>query len=438
MSTSAKLVKRDFGSFHASNVQDLIHLSDEEYEPPAFPRGLEIPSFVSEDIEFGEKFRETHTLLEKQCTFLNHGAFGAVMKETLDYAQKWQRYTETQPLRFFDRDLLPHMAYVTRRLAKFVGCRPKDLLLMNNVTNAINTVLHNIPLEKGDIIYCLNTTYGAVKKLLKWICQQKGVVLQEETIKFPLTETKQVIDIVNRTLRSGTKLAVFDHIPSNTPFILPVEDLTKICQERNVPILIDGAHALGSLDLQLSRFCPDFYASNCHKWFCCPKGSAFLYVKEDRQPHTRPLVISHGFGSGFNSEFIWTGLHDYSPYLAIHVMINFWDDIGKERVFNYMYTLRRKACDMLMKEWGTTLPVSEDLLGSMCLVRLPPSLYKELKDVDYSVAEKIQNILYHKYNIEVPIKAVQGELYVRISAHLYNSMDEYSRLAKAILEIQSS
>lgn len=76
---------------------------------------------------------------------------------------------------------------------------------------------------------------------------------------------------------------------------------------RNVPILIDGAHALGSLDLQLSRFCPDFYASNCHKWFCCPKGSAFLYVKEDRQPHTRPLVISHGFGSGFNSEFIWTG-----------------------------------------------------------------------------------------------------------------------------------
>lgn len=40
---------------------------------------------------------------------------------TIFSLQKWQRYTERQPLRFYDRELLPHLAYVTRRLAKFVG-----------------------------------------------------------------------------------------------------------------------------------------------------------------------------------------------------------------------------------------------------------------------------------------------------------------------------
>lgn len=37
----------------------------------------------------------------------------------------------------------------------------------------------------------------------------------------------------------------------------------------------------------------------------------------------------------------------------------------------------------------------------MSLVELPPSLYKSLKNVDYSAAEQIQNKLYHEYNIEV-------------------------------------
>lgn len=32
-----------------------------------------------------------------------------------------------------------------------------------------------------------------------------------------------------------------------------------------------------------------------------------MYVKETKQLQIRPLVVSHEFDSGFNSEFIWTG-----------------------------------------------------------------------------------------------------------------------------------
>jgi len=72
-------------------------------------------------------------------------------------------------------------------------------------------------------------------------------------------------------------------------------------------VLIDGAHALGSLSLDLMTLGVDYYVSNAHKWFCASKGSAFMYVEKKHQAYTRPLVISHGFGSGFNSEFIWSG-----------------------------------------------------------------------------------------------------------------------------------
>ena len=80
------------------------------------------------------------------------------------------------------------------------------------------------------------------------------------------------------------------------------------CLLRNVLTFVDGAHALGSLPLNISELNPDFYVSNAHKWLASAKGCAFLYVRRDLQDKVRPAVVSHGLGSGFNSEFVWTGL----------------------------------------------------------------------------------------------------------------------------------
>lgn len=61
------------------------------------------------------------------------------------------------------------------------------------------------------------------------------------------------------------------------------------------------------LPLDLKAIGVDYYTTNAHKWFCAAKGCAFLYVKKDLQPATRGLTVSHGYGSGFQSEFTWTG-----------------------------------------------------------------------------------------------------------------------------------
>lgn len=80
-----------------------------------------------------------------------------------------------------------------------------------------------------------------------------------------------------------------------------------LCRCPDARIIVDGAHALLALPLNIPTLDVDYYVSNCHKWFCGPKGTAFMYVKEEHQPTTHPLVISHGWGSGFSSEFVWQG-----------------------------------------------------------------------------------------------------------------------------------
>lgn len=183
-----------------------------------------------------------------------------------------------------------------------------------------------------------------------------GVILKETTITFPANK-EGILETIENTLEAGTRLACFGHIPSNYPVVMPVEEIVKLCHSKGVPVLIDGAHALGSLPLNLTGLEADYYVANAHKWLACPKvlcnvsecpeevilcsalhmalmalfyfmalylwhqytmvrtyllvswqGCAFLHVSKQHQAMIKPLVVSAGFGAGFNSQFIWTGL----------------------------------------------------------------------------------------------------------------------------------
>ncbi|XP_078068476.1 uncharacterized protein LOC144493440 isoform X1 [Mustelus asterias] len=428
--------RRDFGSFHSSNVQELLGaVKAGNYVPPSLP--LNPPQFLygnGNTPSFGQEMRKKHFLLEEETTFMNHGAFGGTLKDALDVAQKWQVHIERQPLRFYDRELLPHLVFVTKRLAEFVDCSPTDLVLVPNVTMAMNCVVRSQDLKQGDTVFMLNVTYGPVKKLLKHVCENRGATLQEENVEFPLLGPSQIITKVKESLQPGTKLAVFDHIPSNAPFINPLPEIINICHKRGTKVLIDGAHALGVTDLKVSSLGADYYTSNCHKWFCSPKGCAFLYVKKELQSCLQPLVISHGFGFGFSSEYIWTGLRDYSAFLALHTVLDFWESVGLERIRGYIQDLMSQAVDLLVNRWKTGLLAPREMFGSMACVQLPECLLKD-GYANYEQAEIIQNVLYSQYNIEVPVKALGGKLYVRISIHIYNELKQYQKLADAIEEM---
>jgi selenocysteine lyase/cysteine desulfurase len=97
-----------------------------------------------------------------------------------------------------------------------------------------------------------------------------GIEIKEVPVTFPFTK-EEILNTITKTLDSDTKLAVFDHIPSVHPVILPVKEIIEICHQKGVQVLIDGAHALGAIPLDLRSLNADYYVVNCHKWLCNPK-----------------------------------------------------------------------------------------------------------------------------------------------------------------------
>lgn len=426
--------KKGFGSFFSENIEELIQKSPEDYEAPNLP--ISISCDIPVDIlraNFGRPARALFGI-DWDWTFINHGAFGAPLLSAVEVSHLWNLYSEKQPLRFLDRELLPLLVFTIRELAKFVHAPPTDIVLIRNATLGMSTIIHSLQqalnFSPRDVVVCFDLIYGSVYRMLR----RTTATIREIEVLFP-TSKQAIIDLLTATLDSlgsTVRLVVVDHICSTSALKLPVEELVAVCNLRNIPVLVDGAHALGALPLNLSELKPTFYVSNAHKWFCNPKGAAFMYVRSDYQKYVLPLWTSHGFGSGYTSNFTWAGLDHYGSLLSILTCLDFWRRVGPGRIRSYNSGLLHWAAAMLATRWGTDLLAPLDLFGPMISVRLPGA--EQACDDDEH--NSIQDRLHFQFSIEVPIKKIQKRLYVRISAHIYNTPQDYEHLAGVMLAIR--
>ncbi|KAG2497474.1 hypothetical protein HYH03_004628 [Edaphochlamys debaryana] len=608
---------QNFGSFFTDNVEDMIAVPRESYVPPERPFALNSASSLEHaaTLPFGEPCRELFMIDFKNWTFINHGAFGGVCRPAHEEANQWREHCEAQPLRFLDRrvhlgggggELFPHMVRVIREMADFMGAQPQDLVFVPNATTGLNVAIQAAGLRPGDTMYMLNIGYGSVKKMAQAASAAAagrgagtdpsseagagagdgeapgGIRVVYGEVTFPISGPRDIVDLVAATLPPGTTLAVFDSVTSNTALRLPVRELTRLARSRGCQVLVDGAHALGQLHLDLGRgVCageeeeaeegaeagadagsrpsastapsahhtgaaegaaareggaqgqgdlekgkqaeddaegdlsvprrpvgaqesggqgqgqgqgqgneasdkadddadgdlsvPDYFVANCHKWLCGPRGSAVLWVHPRRRGGVRPLVVSHGSGCGFTSDFIWDGCRDFTPYLGTSSALALWRRLGPARVRRHCRALLGRAVELLAGRWGAgaeagagagaggagaeasggaeraagaqaaaggagasggprggrLLAPSLDMCGMMALVELPGGLAAS-EPATSADAKYVQDLLHHRHAVEVPVKAVQGRLYVRLSSHVYNTLDDYKRLADAV------
>lgn len=242
------------------------------------------------------------------------------------YVYKWDIYAESQPLRFYDREILPLLADIIRILAReLMRCEPKEIVLVESCTYAFNSLLNSMDLKGGDKVLVFSTTYGIFKKLLKAECEKSNAELLEEQVEFPIHSKEDLIDKFVSKLGvlikdKAVKYVMVDHIPSNVPFVLPVKDMADLCKQMrpDIVFVVDAAHSLGSVDINMrEEFASvDLLFANCHKWLCGPKGTAIFYKSQNCKLKITPAVQSHGLSDSFISEFSWSGLRHYTSYLG--------------------------------------------------------------------------------------------------------------------------
>jgi selenocysteine lyase/cysteine desulfurase len=418
------------GSFHSENPEILLRIPSNSYHDPPLPFQADHADMPISDF-----------MLDKKWTFLNHGAFGACLSCVYRRAEQWRLYLEKQPLRYFDRDLLPHMVYTTRRLAQFLGTSPTNLALLPNVTAGMNSVMkgykdqHN----QGKIVLW-ETSYGSVKKMARIYCPDRVHEISFLNRELHSDPSAVMCSALQEFLSEddwSNSLLIMDHTASNAALNFPIPELATIAKKHGMIVCVDGAHGLLAQPVHEVLPSVDIYLSNGHKWLCCPRGVALLYCASEELRETIlrvPAVVSHGIDDGYFNRFVWDGTRDYAPALAVPAALDYWESQGPNHVRARMRSTLTQAVELLADMWHdgdierATL-VDMQVNSPMALVRLPSASNTGTSND----AKRAQDFLF-RHCIEVPVKSVQGNLYVRLSCHVYNELHEYERLGNVMLQ----
>jgi isopenicillin-N epimerase len=340
----------------------------------------------------------------------------------------WQRRLDQQPMDFFVRQYESAWLGARQRLAEFVGAAPGDLVFVENATAGMNVVAGSLTLSAGDQVLLTDHAYGAVQRIWDRACQQAGADRVTVELPRPIQAPEEVVAAIAGALTDRTRLLVISHITSATALIMPIRSICQAAAARGVPVCVDGPHAPLHVDLNLALLDCDYYTASCHKWLSAPFGSGFVYVNPRCQSGIQPATLSWGrllpaLPASWDEQFIWSGTRDPSPFLSVPAAIDFFTELGLERVRARMYKLAEYARQRLLDLLGTTPLASPaaQWYGAMAHVPLPPG-----------EAQPLQQWLWDQHRIEVPIVTWHDQRYVRVSCHLYNTTHHIDRLVEAL------
>jgi isopenicillin-N epimerase len=363
--------------------------------------------------------------LDPDFLTVNHGSFGATPHAVRDAQRAWQDRMERQPTRFMMTILPDALRQAADALGRFLNADGADIAFVDNATTGCNAVLRSLALRPGDEVLILSHAYGAIRNTVRFVTERAGARITEAAVPYPQPTEDALVAAVAAAITPRTRVAVLDHVTSGSAVVLPVARIVAACQAAGVPVLIDGAHAPGQIDVDLKAIAADWYTGNCHKWLCAPKGCAFLHAAPARQADLHPVTISHGYGKGFLAEFDWTGTADPSRFLAVADAIAFHRQLGDAALRARNRDLAAAGTACVVQRLNTEAGVTGALAVAMGTVRLPVANASP----DHALAIRARLLAACT---DAPVYALDGALWLRLSAFAYNQIEDYQRLADIV------
>jgi isopenicillin-N epimerase len=374
---------------------------------------------------------------------LNHGSFGAVPVPVQEARAEWLRQWESATSVFVFDQFNRLVDSARKEVAAFVGAPVEGFAFVRNATSGSASVVRSIEpwLGAGDEIVTTSHAYNALRQTIEFSAGRLGARVVVVDIPFPIHHPSQVTEAVMAKVGPRTRLVAVDHISSPTGLVFPIEDIVSRL-EPEVPVLVDGAHGPGQVPLDLGGLGASWYTGNLHKWVCAPKGAAFLATRADRVDETFPVVISHGWNtpmvggeSRYHALFDWLGTDDMTPWLAAPVALDCVGGMvpgGWPEVMARNHELAVAARSVLCEALGIDPPAPVSMVGSMAAVPLPDGTGQVGRDL---LAPLHGQLLAAGFETLVYPWPEWPRQVLRISAHLYNTLDEYQELATAVSEL---
>ncbi|KAJ3820741.1 pyridoxal phosphate-dependent transferase [Lentinula raphanica] len=418
---------------------------------------------------FGTGDARSLFMLDDEYTNLNHGksprlhqrSFGSVPKAVHEASELLSRHFERNP-DWYIREEHPARVDAARAVvAEHLGVDQDTCVFVPSVAAGMATVLRNLSWTSRDVIVCSDVIYDTISSSVKEICQGESSPHRSIfKLQLPLSHSsiigqfKQHLNSLQTEMEAtsrsaGTPLGkivvIIESITSSPGILMPWQEMVRICRDENVWSVVDAAHSLGQeVDLDIGVVDPDFWLTDGAKWGYAKRGCGILYVPYRNQDMITsaylPGLIFGGpeLSTRFVWQFYWSGLSDPVPPISITYALKFRQQIGGEKMIQkYCHELamsggRRMAQIMNTTMLDSSAENSGEVVANMVNVELPLShTIRPSGEVYHLFSQE----LFETHKVFATCFVWQDKWWTRVSAQIYNQMDDFERLARALLEI---
>lgn len=380
--------------------------------------------------------------LLRRITYLNTGTEGSMSKYVL-----WRIRRDFDDFAEFPHDAILNdkrcsmaLPDVRKKAGEFLGGVGADELVMTtNTTEGLGYVVNGLDFEEGDEI--LTHLHFLPYNACAYVRQDRHKIkLVEVELPTPAKTVDEIVALFEQAVTSRTKLMMFCHINYSTGLRMPVKELCALAGSKGIPTLIDGAHAIGMIDVNVEDIGCDFYSGACHKWLCAPPGTGVLYLRREMQERVWPVVTEAYTSPGAlitTTMFQERGQQCTPAIAGVIDAIDLQSAIGRDKIQNRvleLHTYAKKKLTDLYGEDKVLSPQADEL--STGLVSFNPF------DTPYEKAggniSKLYNALYDENIVTRSVnfydkKADSNQIRaLRLSTHLYNNYLDIDKAIDAI------
>ena len=350
-------------------------------QAPELPdRGL----YDSDEEKYWSALRKQF-LIPADEVYLNNGTVGSspapVLRAVFDGYNDSERMAQSDPE---DYPIWGYGPWNEFRdpLAAFVGCSRDEIAMLRNATEANSYIANGLDLKAGDEVLITDQEHPGGEQPWDLRAKRYGIVVKKIALPKPVARPSEVLNRFNDAITPRTRMIFFSHITTVTGVVLPAKELCGLARSKGILSAVDGAHVPGMMKLDVRDIGCDMYSASPHKWLQAPKGSGFLYVREDAMDRLWNTIATEGWDDPkLKAErFQRIGSSNVPALWGLRAAIELANQIGMDRIERR----HRQMADYVLKEMmrrGAESWTSPDpaLRCGIVTVNVPPIVRMELE-----------------------------------------------------------
>ncbi|MBA4197024.1 MAG: aminotransferase [Chitinophaga sp.] len=411
------------GAFSANSLFNQLHA--ESFEKANKSKQHVSAETLASDEDYWSTIQQSFTV-NPNIIILNNGGVSPAPRVVQEALDRYNKLCNEGPSYYMWRILDQGREPLRQKLADLAGCNAEEIAINRNATEALNTVIYGLNLKAGDEVIGTKQDYPNIIQAYKQRAAREGIVYKQINFNFPIEDDDTIVAAFEKNITPKTKIIHVTHVINWVGQIMPVKKIADMAHKHDIEVICDGAHSFGLLDFKIPDLGCDYFGTSLHKFLSAPIGSGLLWIQKDKIEKIWPLTCNGEPQSSNIRKFETLGTRSFAIEQAIGEAVNFQNAIGNKRKEERIRYLKNYWAERVQNIPKVKLHTSLKAAYSCAICGV---------SVDGITPGELDAALMNDYKIHTVGIVWENISCVRITPHVYTSIKDVEKLAKAIEEI---